>query len=92
MEKELKIHGRGKIRLRPDTVCADVTIEGLGKTCAEALTKADEAFGRVKMNSVPIPSVLITSMFSLWAVRISFVMESPSPVPPISREWDLSTR
>ncbi len=52
MEKELKIHGRGKIRLRPDTVCADVTIEGLGKTCAEALTKADEAFGRVKASLV----------------------------------------
>ena len=39
------------------------------------------ALSRVKMNSVPTPSVLITLMFWLWALMISLTMESPSPVP-----------
>ena len=40
--------------------------------------------GSVKINSVPTPSVLITLMFSLWDWIISFVMESPNPVPFLS--------
>ena len=35
----------------------------------------------VKMNSVPTPSVLMTLIFWLWALMISFTMESPRPVP-----------
>ena len=41
-------------------------------------------FGRVKMNSVPTPSVEITLMFSWWAFIISFVIERPRPVPFLS--------
>ena len=39
------------------------------------------ALSRVKMNSVPTPSVLMTLIFWLWALMISFTMESPRPVP-----------
>ena len=39
------------------------------------------ALSRVKMNSVPTPSVLITLMFWLWALIISLTIDSPSPVP-----------
>ena len=39
------------------------------------------ALSRVKMNSVPTPSVLITLMFWLWALMISLTIDSPSPVP-----------
>ena len=39
------------------------------------------AFSRVKINSVPTPSVLITLMFWWCAEMISFTMERPSPVP-----------
>ena len=38
-------------------------------------------FARVKINSVPTPSVLITLIFWLWALMISFTIESPRPVP-----------
>ena len=38
-------------------------------------------FARVKINSVPTPSVLITLIFCLWALMISFTIESPRPVP-----------
>ena len=41
-------------------------------------------WGRVKINSVPTPSVLITSIFSPWAWMISFTMERPRPVPFLS--------
>lgn len=40
--------------------------------------------GKVNVNSVPAPSVLVTLIFSLWAVMISFVMDNPSPVPFLS--------
>lgn len=48
MERELKVRGRARLKLRPDTVCADVTLEGTGKSCGEALSSAEEALGRVK--------------------------------------------
>ena len=41
-------------------------------------------YGSENMNSVPTPSVLITFMFSPWFSIISFVIESPSPVPFLS--------
>ena len=40
--------------------------------------------GRLNTNSVPTPSVLMTSIFSPCAWMISFTMESPSPVPRLS--------
>ena len=46
--------------------------------------------GKVNINSVPTPSVLITSIFSLCAWRISFTMERPSPEPFLSRPLDES--
>lgn len=39
------------------------------------------AFSRVKINSVPIPSVLITLIFWSWAWMISLTIERPRPVP-----------
>ena len=47
MDKVLRICGKGKIRLRPDTVCAELTLEGVGKEYAEALQAAQEAFEKV---------------------------------------------
>ena len=41
-------------------------------------------WGRVKINSVPTPSVLMTLIFSLWAWMISFTMARPRPVPFLS--------
>ncbi|MBS1399452.1 MAG: SIMPL domain-containing protein [Clostridia bacterium] len=48
MDKVLRICGKGKIRLRPDTVCAELTLEGVGKEYAEALQAAQEALEKVK--------------------------------------------
>lgn len=47
MDKVLRICGKGKIRLRPDTVCAELTLEGVGKEYAEALQAAQEALEKV---------------------------------------------
>ena len=40
--------------------------------------------GRVNINSVPTPSVLMTLIFSPCAWIISFTMERPRPVPRLS--------
>ncbi|HIU59226.1 MAG TPA: SIMPL domain-containing protein [Candidatus Scatosoma pullistercoris] len=48
MERELKICGKGKIRLRPDTVCAEVVLQGVEKEYAGALEKSETALGKVK--------------------------------------------
>ena len=49
-----------------------------------------EVFDKVNTNSVPTPSVLITSMVSPCAVIISFVIDNPSPVPFLSFPRDRS--
>ena len=48
MEREIRVRGKAKIRLRPDTVCADIALEGTGKTCEEALSLASEGAEKVK--------------------------------------------
>lgn len=48
MEKVLKICGKGRIRLRPDTVCAVLTLEGVEKKYADVLQTAQEALEQVK--------------------------------------------
>lgn len=44
----------------------------------------------VKINSVPTPTVLTTSIVSLCACKISLVIESPRPEPFLSRPRDAS--
>ena len=48
MEREIRVRGKAKIRLRPDTVYADIALEGTGKTCEEALSLASEGAEKVK--------------------------------------------
>ena len=43
-------------------------------------------FARVKINSVPTPSVLITLIFWLWALMISFTIESRNG-PRFWEDW-----
>ena len=42
MDKILKVSGRGKIRLRPDTICAEITLQGTDEVYSEALRRAEE--------------------------------------------------
>ncbi len=48
MDKVLKVCGRGRIRLRPDTICAELTLEGVEKEYAAALQKAQAALEEIK--------------------------------------------
>ena len=42
MDKILKVTGKGTIRLRPDTICAEITLQGTEKEYAAALAKAQK--------------------------------------------------
>ncbi|AFH49835.1 Hypothetical protein IALB_2130 [Ignavibacterium album JCM 16511] len=48
-------------------------------------------FFNLKLNSLPIPTVLFTSTFELCASIICLTIDNPSPVPPTARERALST-
>ena len=41
---------------------------------------------------VPSPSILANSTCTWWICATCFTMASPKPVPPVAREWLLSTR
>ena len=45
MDKILKVTGKGTIRLRPDTICAEITLQGTEKEYAAALAKAQKESG-----------------------------------------------
>ena len=48
MDKILKVTGKGTIRLRPDTTCAEITLQGTEKEYAAALAKAQKELEEVK--------------------------------------------
>lgn len=48
MDKILKVTGKGTIRLRPDTICAEITLQGTEKEYAAALAKAQKELEEVK--------------------------------------------
>ena len=48
MDKILKVSGRGKIRLRPDTICAEITLQGTDEVYSEALRRAEEQLKEIK--------------------------------------------
>ena len=48
--------------------------------------------GSVSVNVVPTPSVLLTVMLPPCRSTPCLTIDSPSPVPPILREWLLSAR
>ena len=48
--------------------------------------------GRVILNFVPSPSLLLRLILPLCAPTMNLQILSPSPVPPSWRERDLSTR
>ena len=48
--------------------------------------------GKVRVTEVPTPSRLSRRISMPRAAAPCLTMDSPSPVPPISREWLLSTR
>ena len=50
------------------------------------------ATGRVKVNCVPRPTSLSTSIRPPWASTNCLAMASPRPVPPVARGLDLSAR
>ena len=51
MDKILKVSGRGKIRLRPDTICAEITLQGTDEVYSEALRRAEEQEKSVSVRS-----------------------------------------
>ena len=50
------------------------------------------ALGRMTVKVLPLPSVLSSVMTPFARSTAWRTSERPSPVPPISREWPLSTR
>ena len=50
------------------------------------------ALGRMTVKALPLPSVLSSVMTPFARSTAWRTSERPSPVPPISREWPLSTR
>ena len=57
-----------------------------------SVDKWNYSFGKTTVNVVPTFSSLSTLIFALWMRTPCLTMDSPKPVPPISREWLLSTR
>jgi len=53
---------------------------------------ADSSAGNRISNVVPLPGSLETSIDASWAWTTCLTIDKPSPVPPISRDLDLSTR
>ena len=53
---------------------------------------AGRVAGKVTVIVVPLPGSLCNAMGASWSFAACLTMERPSPVPPISLEWLLSTR
>lgn len=70
-------------RLRNGTLLIQTTLFVRGRP---------HAFGNVKKNVEPCPTLLSTRTVPPWLSTMCFTIARPSPVPPLSRERALSTR
>jgi len=76
-----RVSGMENERVRPVT--------GLPKS---ARPKSYKVRGISKRKVLPAPGALDTVMLPSWSARMCFTIDSPRPVPPLSRERALSTR